>query len=319
MLPEFAELTDQVHVVRLPLLTSFRGLTARETLLLRGPMGWTEFAPFVEYDDAEAAEWLRASIEYGWDAELRAEAATVAVNATVPAVAADAVKDVLERFAGCRTAKIKVAAGPLEAEVDRVAAVRNVLGAEGRIRLDANGGWSVDEAERAIRTFSRFDLDYVEQPCASVPELAELRERIADLGIDIAADESVRRAADPLAVARAGAADVLIVKAAPLGGVRRAEALIAEAGLPAVVSSALESSVGLGQGALLASRLAPTDAGLGTAELFADDIAARSVADGQISTARMHPSPEALARLDAGPERTAWWLDRLRRCYSLLG
>lgn len=319
MRPSFEELTEQVHVLRLPLITRFRGLDWRETMLVRGPMGWSEFAPFVEYGDDEAASWLAATIEYGWDSGLRAGANQVPVNATVPAVDAADVPAVLARFAGAHTAKIKVAADHLGAETARVAAVRRTLGADGRIRLDANGGWTIDEAERAIRALAQFDLDYVEQPCATVPELAELRERISDLGVLIAADESVRRAEDPLAVARAGAADLLVIKVAPLGGVRRAEAIIAEAGLPVVVSSALESSVGLGMGALLASRLPNVEAaGLGTAELFTDDVADRTVRDGQISTARLHPNPDALERLDAGPERTAWWMDRMRRCTEVL-
>ncbi|MFM6973558.1 MAG: o-succinylbenzoate synthase [Agromyces sp.] len=319
LLPEFDELAEHLHVVQLPLVTAFRGLTVRETALLRGPMGWTEFAPFVEYDDVEAANWLRATIEYGWDSELRAPSDSVRVNATVPAVPASEVPGVLARFEGCRTAKIKVAADAIDADVERVAAVRRALGPEGRIRIDANGGWTVDEAERAIRRMSPFDLEYVEQPCESVEELAELRERIRDLAIDIAADESVRRAEDPLAVAQAGAADLLIVKVAPLGGVRRAEALIAEAGLPVVVSSALESSIGLGMGALLASRLADgADAGLGTAALFTDDVAHRGVVSGVISAARMHPDPDALRRLAAPTERAEWWRERLLRCAALL-
>lgn len=318
-LPDFAELSEQVHVLALPLVTPFRGLRVRETMLLRGPMGWTEFAPFVEYDDVESADWLRATIEYGWDSTLEPGGDSVRVNATVPAVAAADVPAILERFPGCRTAKIKVAADHLDDEVARVAAVRSALGADGRIRLDANGGWTVDDAERAIRRLAQFDLDYVEQPCETVAELAELRARIADLGVDIAADESVRRAPDPRAVARAGAADLLIVKVAPLGGVRRTEAILAEAGLPAVVSSALESAVGLGAGALLASRFAePADAGLGTAALFRADVADRHVVDGRIRTARVHPRPDALDRLSAPPERAEWWLARLRRCAELL-
>lgn len=318
-MPEFAELTDQVHVLSLPLRTSFRGLSQRETLLLRGPLGWTEFAPFVEYDDVESAEWLRAAIEYGWDDSLEPATESVRVNATVPGVDAEQVPAILARFAGCQTAKVKVAGDTLEADRSRLAAVRAALGPEGRIRIDANGNWTVDEAERAMRLLAQFDIDYVEQPCATVPELAELRERIADLAIDIAADESVRRASDPLEVARDGAADLLIVKVAPLGGVRRARAIINEAGLPVVVSSALESAIGLGMGALLASQLpSAADAGLGTAELFSDDVADRSVRDGQISAARLHPNPDALARLAASAERADWWRDRLRRCYDLL-
>ncbi|MBX9718810.1 MAG: O-succinylbenzoate synthase, partial [Microbacteriaceae bacterium] len=191
-----------------------------------------------------------------------------------------------------------------------------------RIRLDANGTWTVDEAEHAVRALEQFDLEYVEQPCASVPELAELRGRIHRIDVLVAADESVRKAADPLAVARAEAADLLVIKVAPLGGVDRALAIVAEAGLPAVVSSALDSSIGLAMGAELAARL-PTldyDCGLGTAALLADDVTApqlRSV-DGAITAGRIPADPDALRRLAAVPERTAWWRERLSRCHALL-
>lgn len=320
-MPDWTELVERVHVVALPLRARFRGIDSRETMLLRGPAGWTEFAPFVEYDDAEAADWLTAAIEYGWNLELRTSVERVRVNATVPAVDANDVPRILDRFEGCRTAKVKVASGPLDEDVARVRAARDVLGAEGRIRIDANGAWTVDEAERAIRRLAPCDLEYIEQPCASVAELAQLRERIADLGIDIAADESVRRAEDPLAVARLGAADLLVIKAAPLGGITRAKTIITEAGLPVVVSSALESSVGLGMGAMLASQLdSPADCGLGTAELFTRDVCSRPrlVRDGHIETRRLIPDEERLAQLSVSPERETWWRERLRRCYEVM-
>ena len=185
----------------------------------------------------------------------------IAVNATVPAVAAADVPAVLARFDGCRTAKVKVAEpGQLLADdVARVRAVREAMGPEGRVRVDANGAWNVDEAEHAIHALAEFDLEYAEQPCATVDELAELRRRVKYMGIPIAADESVRKAADPLAVARAGAADLLVIKAQPLGGVRRALEIVAEAGLPAVVSSALDTSVGLSMGVALAAALPQLD------------------------------------------------------------
>jgi O-succinylbenzoate synthase len=206
--------------------------------------------------------------------------------------------------------------------VARVRAVRRVLGPEGRIRIDANAAWNVDEAEHALRALSPFDLEYAEQPCLRLDELAELRERIQDLAIPIAADESVRKAEDPLAVARAGAADVLVVKAAPLGGVRRAAALVAEAGLPAVASSAIDTSIGLAMGAHLAAALPelPYDCGLGTAALLAADVTDEPLTpvDGAIDVRRVTPSPALLARWAADRERAAWWADRIRRCHALL-
>ncbi len=249
---------------------------------------------------------------------------SIAVNATVPAVAAASVPAVLARFDGCRTAKVKVAeAGQrLADDVARVAAVRDAMGPEGRIRVDANGGWSVDEAERALHAFAEYDLEYAEQPCASVDELAELRRRVKYMGIPIAADESVRKAADPLAVARAGAADLLVIKAQPLGGVRRALDIVAEAGLPAVVSSALDTSVGLAMGLTLAAALPDLDydCGLGTAALFAADIVSPPLAPraGALPVGRVSPDLALLDELAAPADRRDWWIARLGRCLDRL-
>lgn len=312
----FERLADRMHVVSLPLVTRFRGVDAREVALLSGAAGWGEWSPFLEYPPEEAARWLRAALE---DADLERPAVVrdrIPVNATLPAVAPDAVAGVLARYDGCRTVKVKVAerGQTLADDVARVAEVRALL-PEARIRLDANGGWNVDEAEHAVRALERFDLEYVEQPCATVPELAELRARVHRLAIPIAADESVRKAEDPLLVARAGAADVLVVKAQPLGGVRAALAIVAEAGLPAVVSSALDSSVGLSMGAALAGALPalPFDCGLGTGALLAADVVAEPLVpvDGAIPVARVAPLPDLLAQHAASAERTAAWRDRL--------
>lgn len=322
MIPPLDEILGTARVVALPLHTRFRGVDVREALLLRGPEGWAEFSPFVEYDDAEASAWLAAALADAWEPRPAPVRDAVPVNATVPAVEAARVAEVLARYDGCRTAKVKVAerGQTLADDVARVSAVRAAMGPEGRIRIDANGGWNVDEAERAVHALAGFDLEYAEQPCASVPELAELRERIAYLGIPIAADESVRKATDPLAVARAGAADLLVVKAQPLGGIRRALEIVAEAGLPAVVSSALDTAVGLSTGAALAAALPALDydCGLGTASLFVDDVADARPRNGEIGIGRVVPDPDALDRLAAAPERRDWWLDRLRRCHGML-
>ena len=322
MTPTLAELVDTARVVALPMNTRFRGVDTREALLFEGPQGWAEFSPFTEYDDGEAATWLAAAIDFAWRLQPAPQRERIPVNATIPAVEASRVAEVLARFDGCRTAKVKVAerGQRLADDVARVRAVREAMGPEGRIRVDANGGWNVDEAEHAIHALAEFDLEYAEQPCASVPELAELRRRVAYMGIPIAADESVRKAADPLAVARAGAADLLVIKAQPLGGVRRALAIVAEAGLPAVVSSALDTGVGLAQGAALAASLPELDhdCGLGTASLFADDVADARPAGGTVSVARVTPDAAALDRLAASAERRQWWLERLERCHALL-
>nr|WP_191906626.1 o-succinylbenzoate synthase [Microbacterium lushaniae] len=323
-LPALDELLANAHVVALPMARRFRGVDVREAVLLEGPSGWTEFSPFLEYDDAEAATWLAGAVDFGWGRRPAPRRGSVRVNATVPAVAAGDVAAVLARFDDCRTAKVKVAepGQTLEDDVARVRAVRSAMGPEGRVRVDANGGWNLDEAEHAVHALSPFDLEYIEQPCAGLDELVELRERIGYLGIPVAADESVRKADDPLRVARAGAADLLVVKAQPLGGVHRALEIVAAAGLPAVVSSALDTSVGLAMGVALAAALPELDydCGLGTSSLFLADVADPPLRahGGMLPVGPVTPSPERLRSLAAAPERRDWWLRRLTRCHALL-
>jgi len=326
MLPPLAELLATARVVSLPLTTRFRGIETREAMLLHGPAGWTEFSPFVEYDDDEAGAWLAAAIDFGWnEPELPAGAPTrIRVNATMPAVSPERVAEILARYPGCRTVKVKVAerGQSLEDDVARVAAVRELLGPDGRIRIDANAAWNLDEAEHAIHSLAEYDLEYVEQPCATVDELAQIRKRVKYMGIPIAADESVRKAEDPLAVARAGAADILVIKAQPLGGIARALTIVAEAGLPVVVSSAIDTSVGLSMGAFLAAGVPGLqyDCGLGTAAMFAEDVTDVPLrpTDGQIDVRRVEVSEELLERHAADDARTLWWLDRLTRVHAAL-
>ncbi len=323
-LPELADILTHTRVVTLPLVTRFRGITVREAALFEGPEGWTEFSPFVEYDDAEASSWLRAAIDFGWHATPPLLRTSIAVNATIPAVEAARVAEILARFAGCRTAKVKVAAGDqtLADDIARVRATREALGPEGRIRIDANGGWNVDEAEHALHALAEFDLEYAEQPCATVDELAEIRRRTAYMGIPIAADESVRRADDPLAVAAAGAADLLVIKAQPLGGIRRALAIVEKAGLPVVVSSALDTSIGLSMGAYLAASIPNLeyDCGLGTASLLAADVTTEPIAveAGAIAVRRAIPDAALLGQYAAAPARRDWWISRIARAYNVL-
>jgi len=311
---------SEVHVVSVPMRMAFRGVLHREAALLRGPAGWGEFAPFLEYDDAEATPWLAASLEAattGWPAPVRDR---VPVNATVPAVAAADVAAVLARFPGCTTAKVKVAqAGQqLPDDVARVAAVRAVLGAEGGIRIDANGGWTLDQARRALTALAPYDLEYAEQPCDSLEDLAALRGH----GVLIAADESVRKAVDPLRVAREGAADLLVLKVAPLGGVAPALAIARECGLPVVVSSALDTSVGIAAGVALAAALPdlPYACGLATTSLMAADVVRRSLdgRGGSLAVGAVAPEADLLEQLAAPADRQAWWRARITRCAARL-
>lgn len=326
-LPDIDDLLARTHVVTLPLVTRFRGVEAREVAIIRGTVAWSEFSPFLEYEDAEAANWLRAALEFGFDASLpRRSEGEIWVNATVPAVDPSALDGVLARFDGCRTAKIKVAerGQTLADDVARVAGVRHRLGTDARLRVDANGGWSVDEALDALRELSRFGLEYAEQPCASTAELVDLRGRLAEAGIPvrIAADESIRKADDPLEVARLGAADVIVVKMQPLGGVRRATDIVEAAGLPTTVSSALDSSVGIAMGAQLAAALPEPrhDAGLGTASLLAEDVVLEPLRPraGRIPLAPVTVDEAALARLASPADRQDWWHGRIRRCHEVI-
>ena len=326
LLPGLSEVLESLHVVRIPMRVRFRGVMEREAVLLCGPAGWGEFAPFLEYDDAESARWLAAALEAGWQGWPVAQRSSVPVNATVPAVPADEVAAVLARYDGCTTAKVKVAerGQQLADDVARVAAVREVMGPAGRIRVDANGGWDLEQARGALTRLARYGLEYAEQPCATVEDLARLRTALARNGIEVlvAADESIRKASDPLRVAREGAADVVVVKVAPLGGVRAALAVARACGLPTVVSSALDTSVGISAGVALAAALPelPFACGLGTVELMAGDVAVPSVVPrgGSLPVAAAEVDPLLLVRWAAPAERRDWWVDRVRRCWEVL-
>jgi o-succinylbenzoate synthase len=327
MLPDLDALLDATRVVSLPMRVRFRGVTTREALLLQGPHGWGEFSPFVEYGDVEAARWLAAAVESAWQAPVPAVRADVPVNATVPAVPASGVAAVLERFDGCRTAKVKVAepGQTLADDVARVGEVRRLMGASARVRVDANGAWSVGDAVHAVQALAAYGLEYVEQPCATLEELADLRRRLARAGLDVpvAADESIRKADDPLRVAASGSADVVVLKVAPLGGVRRALQVAEACGLPVVVSSALDTSVGIAAGVALAAALPelPYACGLATVGLFERDVATRPLrpSGGSLSaSSALAVQPDQLESCAAPSDRDRWWRERLTRCHRLL-
>ncbi len=303
----------------------FRGLLVREALLLEGPEGWGEFGPFQEYDDAEASSWLRAGIEAAWQGFPDPVRLRIPVNATVPALAPPRVGAVLARFGAVSAVKVKVAEREqtLADDVARVAEVRRLL-PQAALRVDANGGWSEGEAVTALTALAEFSLEYAEQP---VPDIAGLRRvrnelRRRQLPVLIAADESVRREQDPLRVAREDAADLLVIKAAPLGGVRRAVEIVAQAGLPAVVSSALDTSVGIRAGVALAAALPelPYACGLATVSLMDGDVTEQSLVpdDGTLTVRPVAVSAELLDRYAVPDGRRRWWLDRLERVYAVL-
>ena len=234
-LPPLDVLLERAHVVAIPMRVRFRGVDVREAVVFEGPAGWGEFAPFPEYGDLESARWLAAGIEEAYAARPAPVRDAVPVNATVPAVPPERVPEVLSRFQGCTTAKVKVAerGQTLRDDLNRLAAVRDAMGPHARIRIDANGAWDVETATEALRRSAAYGIEYAEQPCATVDELAELRAALARNAIDvpIAADESIRKAEDPLLVARRGAADLVVVKVAPLGGIVRALEIVDACGL----------------------------------------------------------------------------------------
>jgi O-succinylbenzoate synthase len=309
-----AELVEQLlptlRAFAIPMPVKFRGTTLREGALLHGPAGWGEFSPFPDYGPRECARWLACALEsaaVGWPAPVRRR---VPVNVTVPAVGAGQAHAIVAR-SGCRTAKVKVAepGQPESDDIARVEAVRDAIGPGGKVRVDANGGWSVDQAQRMLAALAPFELEYAEQPCASLGEMADLRRRV---GVPLAADESVRRAEDPLKVRAAGAADIVVLKVQPLGGVRPALAIARECGLPVVVSSAVDTSVGLAAGVALAAALPelPYACGLATMSLLAGDVTADPLAEagGELPVRAAVVDPGELARWEVD---AADWRARL--------
>ncbi len=313
------DVLDRLHVVALPMRVRFRGITTREVALIDGPAGWGEFGAFPEYQAPEASAWLAAAIEAGYRGLPAARRSLIPVNATVPAVAAADVPEVLARFPGAQTAKIKVAepGQTLDEDIARVHAVRAQIPT---VRVDANGGWTLEQAVHALTALTRDGaLEYAEQPCATVEELAELRRRLP--GVPIAADESIRRASDPLRVAQAHAADIAVLKVAPLGGVAALLEIAERIGMPVVISSALDSAVGIGIGLRAAAALPVLEhaCGLGTGGFFLDDVAdVPPVVDGHLAVASFTPDPARLAGLAAPADRRDWWQHRVADCYALL-
>ena len=301
---------SEILVFDVAMRVRFRGQDRRSGVLLRGPAGWGEFSPFPDYDDETCARWLQAARESaydGWPAPVRDR---VPVNTTVPAVGPQQAHAMVAA-SGCTTAKVKVAerGQTLADDIARVEAVRDALGPTGKVRVDANAAWTVDEAAQALRELNRFDLEYAEQPVASLEDMAALRRRTSVL---LAADESVRRAEDPLRVAGLEAADIVVLKVQPIGGVRACLDVAEACGLPVVVSSAIETSVGIAAGVALAAALPdlPYACGLGTVQLLADDVTPDPLlpVDGHLPVRAVAPEP---ALVKADDDTRQWWLRRM--------
>jgi o-succinylbenzoate synthase len=311
------QLLASMQVVALPLKSKFRGITEREVALFEGSAGWGEFAPFLEYDDVESSNWLLSAIDAATNPAPMAYRGFIKVNATLPALnSAKEIEELLQSFTGCDTVKIKVGEN-LGEDIVRVARVRALL-PKAKLRLDVNGAWSVDQA--LINLYEIYEevgpLEYIEQPCATITELRQLKEKLV-IDFKITGDEVIRKAKDPFAIDLQGAVDVLMLKVAPLGGITRAREIGAHHKLPMVVSSALDSAVGIGYGLQLAASLPSLDyaCGLATGQLLSADVAAMPLENGELAVRSISPDADLLAKYAVPVERLTWWKERTKRAF----
>jgi len=305
------QLLETLRVIALPTKTNFRGITVREVALIKGEHGWAEFSPFLEYDDEEASNWLASAMEAATMPRPPLFRTSIAVNGTIPALNdANQLKAIVESFPGVKSFKVKVGNSSAE-DLARVNEIRR-LRPEAKIRIDVNGLWSVDQAEQFLNSIG--DIEYVEQPCATIEELRELKKRIS---VKIVGDEILRKAENPFDIELADAVDYLMLKVQPLGGIKRAHAIANHHKLPVVVSSALESAVGIKYGLELAASFDEMrfDCGLGTGSLLAKDVAQLPIVDGKIEITEFEPQ---LDGLDVASDRYEWWKNRIMRTAELL-
>jgi len=303
---------DSLRVVNLPTKTNFRGINHREVALFQGPQGWAEFSPFLEYSDVESSRWLACAIEAATQAPPTLYRSSVGVNATLPALNGESeIGKILAAFPGCTTIKIKVGMNE-EEDLARIAMVRK-FSPQAKIRIDVNGLWGVDQASRFLERCG--EIEYVEQPCASVEELRELKSRI---DVKIVGDEILRKSTNPFEVDLKGAIDIVMLKVQPLGGIANAHALAAHHKLPVVVSSALESAVGINYGLTLAASFQELsfDCGLATGSLLASNVADLAIVDGKMQFTRFEPNFDGL---ETSADRFEWWKNRIMRTAELLG
>lgn len=303
---------DSLRVVSLPMKVNFRGINHREVALFQGPQGWAEFSPFLEYSDEESARWLACAIEAATQAPPTLYRSSVGVNATMPALNGESeIAQILAGFPGCTTVKIKVGTNEKE-DLERIATVRK-LSPQSKIRIDVNGLWSVDHAAKFLELCG--EIEYVEQPCATVAELRELKSRV---DVKIVGDEILRKSANLFEIDLNGAIDILMLKVQPLGGIKNAHALAAHHKMPIIVSSALESAVGINYGLTLAASFEEMsyDCGLGTGSLLAKNVADIPIVDGKMQIQRVEPNFDGL---ETSADRFDWWKNRIMRTAALLG
>lgn len=305
------QLLDSLRVIALPTKTNFRGITTREIALIQGDQGWGEFSPFLEYGHKECVPWLSCAIEAATKPRPILFRNRIAVNGTIPALNGfDELKRIIESFPGVKTFKVKVGTNRIE-DLKRLEVIRSIR-PDAVLRIDVNGLWSVEEAESFLNLVG--EIEYVEQPCKTIEELRELKKRI---DIKIVGDEVLRKAENPFDIELAGAIDYLMLKVQPLGGIQRAHQLAQHHNLPVVVSSALESAVGINYGLVLAASFENLsfDCGLGTGSLLAKNVADLPIFDGMIQISDVKP---VLDGLDVSAERFDWWKNRIMRTSELM-
>lgn len=310
-------LLETMRVIALPTKTNFRGINFREIALFQGEYGWGEFSPFLEYGYEECAPWLMSAIEAATKPRPTLYRNSVRVNGTIPALNNPAdIERIVDSFPGVQTFKVKVGDN-LPEDIARLAKVKSLC-PKAKLRIDVNGNWSVQEAVTNLRAIYENigPLEYAEQPCATVGELRELKEKLV-VEIGIAGDEVLRKAADPFAVDLSGAIDVLMLKVQPLGGISRAHKLAEHHNVPVVVSSALESAVGINYGLQLAASFPEMnfDCGLGTGSLLAADVATLPIVDGEIEITDVDPD---FSGVEVAPDRYEWWKNRVMKTAELL-
>ena len=304
-------LSNSLRVIALPTKTNFRGINIREIALFKGEYGWAEFSPFLEYEDAECAPWLACAIEAATKPRPKLFRNIINVNGTIPAINdKKEISQIVDLFPGVKSFKIKVGENTEQdlARINRVRALRP----DSAIRVDVNGAWTVDQAVSFVKLAG--EIEYIEQPCASVEELRELKKRV---DVKIAGDEVIRKAVDPFALDLHGAVDILMLKVQPLGGIERTHDLIDHHKLPVVVSSALESAIGINYGLVLAGSIEHLDygCGLATGSLLTKDVANIPIVNGQMLISDTEPNFDGL---DVSMERFQWWENRIMRTAKLV-
>lgn len=306
-----------LRVISVPTKTNFRSIEHREFALFEGAQGWGEFSPFLEYSPSECVPWLVSGIEAALAVAPQAIRTEIDINATLPSVKGrEEISRILSWFPGAKTVKIKVG-NQLQDDLTRIATVREIL-PEARIRIDVNGSWTVAQALIALRAiYAQGNIEYVEQPCTTTDELRALKEEL-DVPVLIAGDEIVRKSPSPLDIDLNGAVDILILKVAPLGGIKRSLEIASAHNLPVVVSSALDSAVGISYGLKLAAALPHLDfaCGLGTGQLLAVDIGVLPIKNGKIEVQTVVPSASTMRAHEVSPDRLNWWRDRIRQTWD---